>query len=65
MHSQPMSEDQGKFGGWQPDPRACPACKTSEQVYYRLWESNDGGFEDYKYHCRACGKVWWIDGIDS
>lgn len=31
------------------------------------WESNDGGYEDYKYTCQdaECGHAWWVEGIDS
>ncbi len=66
MHTQPMSESDGKFEkDWKPDDRPCRECKVSGQVFYRVWESSDGAYEDYKYNCRACGKVWWIDGIDS
>ena len=65
MHSQPMSEDQGEFGEWKPAPWPCPNCKVTGQLFYRIWKSSDGAFEDEKSECRACGKVWWIDGIDS
>jgi PHP family Zn ribbon phosphoesterase len=33
-------------------------------VKVRVWESSDGGYEDYQYRCEA-GHTWWIDGIDS
>ena len=30
-----------------------------------LWESPDGGHEDYKYTCQKCGFYWWSEGIDA
>lgn len=65
MHTQPMSETQGDFGGWKPDPRPCPHCKVAGQRFYRIWESSDGAYEDEKHECRACKKTWWIEGPDS
>lgn len=49
---------------WKPSKVACRGCGGS-QVFYRVWESSCGGYEDYKYECRGCGKEWWVDGIDS
>lgn len=37
----------------------------SPDLWYREWESSDGGHEDYEYECRHCGKTWWVDGVDS
>lgn len=42
----------------------CPHCGADEN-YYQIWESSCGGYEDYRHHCKACGKTWWVDGIDS
>ena len=50
--------------GWTTCDAACPNC-SSRNTEYRTWESSDGGWEDYKYHCKDCGTTWWIDGIDS
>lgn len=66
MHTKPMAESQGVFeGDWKPSECPCPKCKVLGQNFYIIWESSCGGFEDYKHHCRACGHIWWIDGIDS
>lgn len=44
----------------------CLKCGAAEtNLKYRVWESDCGGHEDYHYSCEACGKSWWIDGIDS
>lgn len=66
MHTRPMAESEGQFkDGWKPSPRPCPHCGVEGQRYYRVWESDCGGFEDEKNECRACGKVWWVEGPDS
>ncbi len=66
MHSQPMRESDGKFEkDWKLLPLPCPHCGVTGQWFYRIWESSDGAFEDEKNECRACKKVWWVDGIDS
>ncbi len=68
MHSKPMPESSGTFqDDWQPSDRACPKCNQTGQVFWRLWESSCGGYEDEKFQCRnpECRHVWWIDGIDS
>lgn len=66
MHTGPMPEDAGKFnGGWIKSDRPCTYCGVSGSRYYMVWESSDGGYEDEKNKCEACGKTWWVDGIDS
>jgi hypothetical protein len=66
MHSKPMHESEGTFEtDWLKAARSCPECETSDQVYYRVWESNCGGYEDVQCQCRACGKVWWVEGSDA
>lgn len=42
----------------------CTSC-GSDDVYYRRWESSDGGYEDIKYECRACKHTWWVEGDDG
>lgn len=42
----------------------CRKCGGSN-VWYRVWESSDGAFEDYHYTCNDCECDWWIDGPDA
>lgn len=42
----------------------CIRC-GAEDVWYQEWESSCGGYEDYKYECRSCGKIWWVEGSDA
>ena len=65
MHIQSMPESEGKFTKESNAPVAkCPKC-WEFAVYYKIFESNCGGFEDAKYTCAKCGHYWWIDGPDS
>lgn len=64
MHTQPMADSEGTFSGYQPSSRPCRECGQTT-VEFRIWESNDGAYEDEKYHCKSCGATWWVDGIDS
>lgn len=43
---------------------ACRSCPDGN-VWYAVWESSDGAFEDTHYHCRNCGFDWWVDGPDA
>jgi DNA-directed RNA polymerase subunit M/transcription elongation factor TFIIS len=62
IHTGPVS---GDFPDEQKKSnRPCPKCGADE-LYYQLWESSCGGFEDYCYECCACGKTWWVEGPDS
>lgn len=36
----------------------------SDNVWYRKWESYDGGHQDVNYFCDDCGKKWWVEGPD-
>lgn len=42
----------------------CREC-GSNNIKYRKWESDCGGYEDYCYKCESCGLIWWVEGIDS
>lgn len=57
-------DDEGTFKEWKPSERHCwrPECEAPVQA--RIWESSDGGYEDYQYRCEK-GHVSWVDGIDS
>jgi len=53
---------------WKPvkseDPDfKCREC-GSDDVWYIIWESSDGGHEDYKYACHNCNRTWWYEGAD-
>lgn len=69
MHTQPVSETAGTSGDWKPTKADNPAfvCRIcgSDNVWYRVWESACGGYEDYKYECRGCGRVWWVESDDG
>lgn len=64
VHTQPMSESQGTLADEKPSDCKCPSCGNGP-VFYAVWESSCGGYEDYKYRCAACGHRWWIEGCDS
>lgn len=49
---------------WKPATQECQ-CGDGEQLEYRVVESSCGGYEDYQYRCKACGKTFWVDGVDS
>ena len=60
----PMRESDGVFSMSEDTDCECRHCHAFA-VTVRQWDSNCGGYEDYKYTCGACGHVWWIEGIDS
>lgn len=78
MHTKPMADSDGTFAEWHDHPALCSriigydqvengptmpmTCKA--KVQYRMWESNDGAYEDYQYRC-ANGHVWWVEGSDA
>jgi DNA-directed RNA polymerase subunit M/transcription elongation factor TFIIS len=64
MHTGPMKDSEGTFQTPQATNCKCRKCKDGP-VVYETWESSCGGYEDYKYTCKACGYTWWVDGIDS
>lgn len=64
MHTKPMSELNGEFTKTEPEKYTCHKCQKQEAIC-KVWESSCGGYEDYKYICKACGYIWWVDGIDS
>lgn len=63
-HTRQYADAEGDFTGWQESQTPCRFC-NSPHVHYRVWESHDGGYEDYQYKCGECQRVWWVDGIDS
>lgn len=65
-HARQYDNDEGTFNEWKPVQTRCPKCQQTD-ASYRVWESNDGAYEDVQYQCLnpACRHVWWVDGIDS
>lgn len=59
----------GKYcAGWQSTTPINPnfKCKCgSNDVEYRDWQSNCGGFEDTHYRCKTCGHSWWVESADA
>jgi hypothetical protein len=70
VHSQPMSESEGTFGGavTRPD-KVCPTCGKQGHVVMKVWSSDNGAYEDLRFECCSrtggCGCVFWIDGDDG
>ena len=63
-------EPSGEFRDeWKPTKAENPEFRDrtcgSDDVWYRTWDSADGAWTDYQYHCRACGRKWWVEGSDS
>lgn len=69
MHTGPMSDHDGDFGDAKPCDRRCPRKKDGAvcggAMTVQVWESHCGGYEDHRFTCTSCGKVVWVDGIDS
>jgi hypothetical protein len=65
MHTQPVSELDGKFLPAKSSECKCKKCGS--KMTSKTWESSCGGFEDIKYSCSnvQCGYYYWIEGIDS
>jgi DNA-directed RNA polymerase subunit M/transcription elongation factor TFIIS len=66
MHTGPVP---GKYvSDWKPISTLtnfeCQKC-SSKEVIYRVWESDDGGYEDVHYKCKTCGKSWWYESDDA
>ena len=68
MHTAPMADSEGVFTGWKRVPVdtgfKCRLC-GSNHILFRVWESNCGGYEDIKYHCKGCDRSWWVEGPDA
>ena len=63
--SRKFEDSEGKFLEPKLDTRKCRECQKRGFVYCTIWNSNDGGYTDFKLECRNCGSTWWIDGPDS
>ena len=59
----------GTFDDWKPTKAENPNFKCrkcgSTDIWYRTWESSCGGYDDLNYHCRGCGREWWIESSDA
>lgn len=65
-HFGPMDESEGELRSEHGDAvRSCSQCKVATLHKVETWDSNDGAYTDHKYTCRNCGRVHWVDGIDS
>jgi hypothetical protein len=62
--SRQFSESEGEFTKHGESTIPCRECGGGS-VTYKVWESNDGAYEDEKYTCPDCGATWWVDGIDA
>jgi len=61
-----MPDSAGDFTPPKAEPLIeCRHCKQTGHVSRRTWDSSCGGWTDYRYDCSACGKGWWVEGIDS
>lgn len=63
MHTKSMSESTGDFTRTEFTNHPHNGC--GGRVKVELWESHCGGYEDEKFTCERCGKVWWVEGPDS
>ena len=59
-----MTDSDGKFEPAKKTDRPCREC-GKRSVTYKAWESNCGGYRDFKFKCKDCGHTWWIEGADS
>lgn len=65
MHTKPMSESDGKLSEAALCQSKCPKCGNRHGNMSRQWDSDCGGYTDFKLTCWACHHVWWIEGGDS
>jgi DNA-directed RNA polymerase subunit M/transcription elongation factor TFIIS len=67
MHTGPVTGDY--VDKWKPTKSENPNFKCSkcgsDDVWYAMWESSCGGYEDVNYECRACKRNWWVESADS
>jgi len=63
-HTREMAEHEGDLGPAVAAKCLCRKCEA-RNVVVQDWSSSCGGWVDSKFTCRACGFVWWVDGIDS
>ena len=64
-HTTSMPDSAGEFSPAQGEERFCAHCKARTPFKVERWDSNCGGYEDYKYTCTACSHGLWIEGSDA
>ena len=64
-HTRPMAESEGRFSGQRAILRLCPTCEVTTTHMCWTWDSNCGGYTDYKFKCVECDGVHWVEGADS
>ena len=65
-HTGPVPESSGKLSAWRLSPQRCRGeCNEVTEHECWTWESDCGGYEDYKFKCTVCKNVFWIDGDDG
>lgn len=57
-------ENEGAFEATVDTDMSCRVC-SAVAVKASPWSPSDGGSEDTKFTCTACGHVWWVDGPDA
>ena len=65
LHTGPMPDSAGNFTKAGTSERFCSTCATHSAHECESWESNCGGYTDYRYTCVSCRAEHWVDGIDS
>jgi hypothetical protein len=64
-HTRALRDGEGTFSEWRTSIEACLVCSRDDGHRWRLWESNDGAYEDEQHECQNCGTIWWVDGPDA
>jgi transposase-like protein len=61
MKPKQLENSGGKISEWKKFECPCNYC-GSKEVYYKLWNSDCGKYEDEYYECRGCKKTWMVVG---
>lgn len=64
MHMREMDDSEGTFSEAVDAKTNCRTC-GSKNVKVREWESNCGGYTDWKFECGDCHHYWWVEGPDA
>lgn len=63
MSSVPMKDRDGRFE-LMAGTYKCRKC-DKYTAKRESWDSDCGGYTDYRYTCKECGYFWWIEGSDA